>query len=203
MLHHNLLQGTLYQMICPYCKETILDGAIKCKHCGSMLNLDPTNTINVDNISSDDIRAFVGPNAHYYIQQFSRFTITGREKFCVTWNWSCFCFTFIWLLYRKMYALAVISFVVFCIPGVNILLHIGVGMIGNYLYYRHVKGEIIEIRATQSQQNYIPVLQELGGVNKWVITLAVVIGIIMAIMFAVFFSTMIAFMGQHITRMTI
>ena len=189
-------------MICPYCKETILDGAIKCKHCGSMLNLDPASTINVDNISSDEIRAFVGGNSHYYIQQFSRFTITGREKFCVTWNWSCFGFTFIWFLYRKMYALAAISFIVFCIPGVNILLHIGVGMIGNYLYYRHVKGEIVEIRATQSTQNYIPVLQELGGVNKWVITLSVIIGVIVAILFALFFSTMLAFMGLHITNIT-
>ncbi len=24
-------------MICPFCKEEIKDGAIKCKHCGSML----------------------------------------------------------------------------------------------------------------------------------------------------------------------
>lgn len=172
-----------------------------------MLNLDPTNTINADNISSDEIRAFVGANATYYIQTFSRFTITGQEKFSVTWNWSCFGFTFIWFLYRKMYALAVISFVVFCIPGVNVILHIGIGMIGNYLYYRHVKDEIIETRATQSAQNYIPVLQELGGVNKWVISLGLIICIIMAILFAVFFSTMIAFMGQHITtnitRMTI
>jgi len=190
-------------MICPYCKETMLDGAIKCKLCGSMLNLDPANTINVDSISSDEIRAFVGGNAHYYIQCFSRFTMTGREKFCVTWNWSCFGFTFIWFLYRKMYALAAISFVVFCIPGVNFLLHIGVGMIGNYLYYRHVKGKIIEIRATQSQQNYLPVLQESGGVNKWVISIGVIISIILAILFALFFSTMLAFMGQHITRMTI
>lgn len=189
-------------MICPYCKETILDGAIKCKHCGSMLNLDPNNTINADNISSDEIRAFVGGNAHYYIQKFSRFTITGKEKFCVTWNWSCFGFTFIWFLYRKMYALAVISFVVFCIPGVNVILHIGIGMIGNYLYYRHVKGKIIETRATQSAQNYIPVLQELGGVNKWVISLGLIICIIMTILFALFFSTMIAFMGQHITNIT-
>ncbi|MFZ2950454.1 MAG: DUF2628 domain-containing protein [Desulfuromonadaceae bacterium] len=168
-----------------------------------MLNLDPNNTINIDGISSDEIRAFVGDNAHYYIQNFSKFTITGREQFCVTWNWSCFGFTFIWFLYRKMYALAAISFVVFCIPGVNILLHIGIGVIGNYLYYRHVKGTIIEIRATQSQFNYLPVLQELGGVNKWVISISVIICIIIAIFFVLFFSTMIAFMGQRMTGMTI
>ncbi|MBV5341953.1 MAG: DUF2628 domain-containing protein [Deltaproteobacteria bacterium] len=190
-------------MICPYCKETVQDGATKCRYCGSMINLNPANTINIDTISSDEIRAFVGANAGYYIQSFSKFTIAGREKFCVTWNWSCFAFTFLWLLYRKMYASAFITFVVFCIPGVNIILHIGIGMIGNYLYYRQVKGKIIEIRATQSAQNFYPLLEEMGGVNKWVISTGVIMGIIIAILFVLFFSTMIAFMGEHISRITI
>ena len=54
-------------MTCPFCKEIILDGAVKCKHCGSMLNLDPSNSIAIDTISADEIRAFVGANAYYYI----------------------------------------------------------------------------------------------------------------------------------------
>lgn len=189
-------------MICPYCKETIIDGAIKCKHCGSVLNLDPTNTINVDSITTDEIRAFVGTNSYYYIQQFSKFTITGREKFCATWNWSCFGFTFLWFLYRKMYLLAILTFVVFCLPGINIILHIGAGIVGNYLYYRHVKDKILEIRATQSSQNYVPVLQEMGGINRWVITIGIVISIFTAIMFAVFFSAIIASV-THFSGITI
>jgi hypothetical protein len=189
-------------MICPFCKENILDGAIKCKHCGSMLNLDPYNTITIDSITADEIRAFVGTNAYYYIQNFSRFTIMGREKFCVTWNWNCFGFTFLWMLYRKMYALALVTFIVFCIPGVNLLLHIGAGMIGNYLYYRHVKAKIIEIRSTRLPHNFLPLLQEIGGVNSWVITTGVIFGIILTILIAIFFSTMIASMG-HLIGITI
>ena len=189
-------------MMCPYCKETILDGAIKCKHCGSMLNLDPSSTIDIDTISADDLRAFVGPNAYYYTQSFSKFTLTGREKFCGTWNWSCFGFTFLWMLYRKMYLLSLLTFVLFCLPGVNIVLHIVAGVVGNYLYYKHAKEKILEIRATQSSQNYAPVLQEIGGVNRWVIILGVFVTILITVLFAVFFSAIIASM-QHFTGITI
>lgn len=186
-------------MICPYCKETILDGALKCRHCGSLLNPDQP----AGNANTDEIRTFVGTNSQYYLQSFSKFNVTGIEKFCPTWNWSCFGFTFLWMLYRKMYLLAAITFVVFCIPGVNIILHICAGAMGNYLYYVHARQKIREIRAAQSPQNMNLALQELGGVNTWVISLGVILSIIAALLFALFFSTMIAFMGQHIEKITI
>jgi len=157
------------------------------------LNLDSANWINSDSTTKDEIRAFVGNNSDYYIQNFFKFTKTGNEKFCPTWNWSTFCFTFLWMLYRKMYVQAVITFVIFCLPGINIILHIVAGVAGNYLYYKHVKKTIIEVRSTRTLQNRYPVLQEEGGVHKWA---AVIFSIILVMLFVLLFASIVALIGK-------
>ena len=184
-------------MICPYCKETIQDEALKCRYCGSSVNPGTFFEMNDNSISPDEIRVFLGTNSHYYLQQFSKFKRLGVDKFAPTWNWSCFGFTWLWFLYRKMYLNSLITFVVFCVPGVNIILHIVAGVVGNYLFYNHMKDRILEIRTIhKSSQNMDSVLLEVGGVHKWVITAGIVLSIISMLLMFFFFAVIMASFGN-------
>ena len=178
-------------MICPYCREIIQDGATKCRYCGSTL----TFGFAVGSTTPEEIRAFVGKNSEYYIHGFDKFAVAGSEQFTPTWNWSAFGFGFVWMLYRKMYWQSAITFLIFCVPGVNLLLHIGVGIISNYLYYRHVAGKISEAKRTTSPQTLYPVLHQIGGVHNWAITVgiiaAVIMIVIMSFIFAIISTTML------------
>ena len=86
-------------------------------------------------ITEEDFTAFIGRNAHKYIPKFSKFNIGGVDNFSMTWHWPAFICNFWWLLYRKLYLWALISFFVLIIPYIGLLVAIALGMAGNYIYY--------------------------------------------------------------------
>jgi hypothetical protein len=92
-----------------------------------------------------------------------------------------------------MYALAAVTFVIFCVPGLNILLHIVTGMLANYLYYKHAQSKISEARQRLSPQNLYPVLHQIGSVNSWAIAVGIVVMVILVVMLSIFFAVISTF----------
>lgn len=65
-------------MQCPFCKETIQDGAIKCKHCSSMLNLKQ----DFEQPSQKPIERATEKNMmEWYIEVLKKYVVfTGRAR---------------------------------------------------------------------------------------------------------------------------
>ncbi|HKZ45663.1 MAG TPA: hypothetical protein VJ343_03070 [archaeon] len=90
------------------------------------------------------------------------------------------------MLYRKLYLYALLSFALGLIPFVNVVAWIAFAIAANYIYYKHSKNKLIEIKqAQQSPKMQRDVAVRTGGVNSWVVTVVpgvAVIGILAAIM---------------------
>ncbi len=118
--------------ICANCGTPNAEFAEFCQHCGAPLKIDeqwqsavhtsspyneyqpfrstqqPAQTSDnseIDGVSSQDVSAFVGLKATYYVPRFQRM---ARNNSSASWNWAAFIFGPFWLLYRKMYAFGVL-----------------------------------------------------------------------------------------------
>ena len=130
-------------------------------------------------VTERDFIDFIGPNAEKYIKNFREFNVAGVERFSFTWHWPAFFVSFFWLLYRKLYIWALLAFFLSNIPVAGFFLMIGYGITGNYLYYKHAKKKITELKLQQSPSELSETLRQIGGVNQWVKTLVIVLLIIL------------------------
>ena len=130
---------------CPYCKEEIREGAVKCKHCGEVLERSEySKTANVrDSVPNASVKLHP-----YYQRVFAKFDANGGS-FTPTWNWAAFLLGPIWYLLHGMWLKSVVLFVAWgftpmfvFVPAVFVIGYQAI--VGNYDYYlRKVKGKLL------------------------------------------------------------
>jgi len=190
---------------CPECNASISDQAAQCPQCGFVAMSAPSSTAQAAPVSvSDDefLDAAIGPvNRSYYSPKFGRFA-AGQGS--VSWNWPSFFVTVFWMLYRRMYGYAALTWfvlpfaillVALVVGGISgdagtagstyYLLHFIVGfivipMFANRLYYRHATKKIARAKARFSDEDdQLREVYRTGGTGGAGIIVGVIVGVVM------------------------
>lgn len=175
---------------CLSCEQPNPDEARFCQQCGSAFpdqSHEATAPLPLEEASL--WRAFIGPNADRYLEQFRQFTTGEGPRFALTWHWPAFLVDpFLWFLYRKMYLYAIVYAVGPALSAyltgdytVGIVWRVIAGASANYIYYWHVKEHLGQIRAKGALDGAAQkrLLQDLGGVQPYVIWLGVALYLLM------------------------
>lgn len=145
-------------MYCQRCGAEQKGKSRFCTACGMSLNSAKNKEKSwtpVEDITPEDedfYRATVGKNATYYLPRFQKIADNPRA---LTWNWSAFFVSFLWLIYRRMWPSAILYFIslilatilsIILLPlgggGLVWLLWLGFSLLifpacANSTYYRH------------------------------------------------------------------
>lgn len=187
--------------ICAQCRQQNTDDAKFCHQCGHSLIEDADVPVAAEPpppVTEQDLwRAFIGPNADRYLERFKKFSTQNGPRFALTWHWPAFVFEpFLWFLYRKMYAYAmiyalgpVIAFYLTQDLSADIVWRLMAGASANYIYFWHVKEQIGKIKSERAlggaaQQR---MLGDLGGVQPYVVWVGVGLLVLKVAMIATIF----------------
>ena len=121
-------------------------------------------------------------NRIYYLTKFKQFDHRG-SGIEISWNWPAFFFSYIWALYRKMYAwfFTYLGFFVLAMyleitgftwwPSIAItLVWVAFTVYANSLYYNNIKKKISDAQENvKDDPKLVEHLQHKGGVHRWVI----------------------------------
>ncbi|VFQ46530.1 DUF2628 domain-containing protein [Desulfoluna butyratoxydans] len=114
-------------------------------------------------------QSFAGPRGEWYAEKFKLFSKDGRTAFAPSWNWGAFLFGIVWLIYRKMYGLAILFFGIsaagIVIPGGSLAVSFFFGAFANFLYFLHVKKKVDAIISASDQIDPNLAMERIGGVN--------------------------------------
>jgi hypothetical protein len=143
----------------------------------------------VDNLAEQEVRAFVGSRADYYLKKWhAALEGVGTGK---GFNWAAFFLSGLWLPYRKMYVPAIIFYGIILLEStLEEVVFVGVlgrpeapailgrvvgfvaayvcGYYGNQWYLSHTRKAVAAVRSqrmTEDEEAYLKSLSEVGGTN--------------------------------------
>jgi len=110
--------------------------------------------------------------------------VNGIPVFKATWSWWAFFGGWAFFLYRKMYLMAGIFFILSVVgstvPLVGLAVLIGGGISGFYLYTKKFNDDLQIAGYGQKDLRDVKLqLQQLGGYNSWVVWIAIIMNILM------------------------
>jgi Tfp pilus assembly major pilin PilA len=133
-------------------------------------------------IKDDDYITFIGKNSEKYLSKFNKFRVGEIDNFTATWHWPAFFVPFLWMFYRKLYGWAILAFFIGIIPYINILSSIVWAIVANYIYYKHAKKKILEIKQQHpSATTQRAVIAVKGGTGVAALIIAGILGLIAVI----------------------
>jgi hypothetical protein len=143
-------------------------------------------------LTQDQVRAFVGPNANYYVERWHPIHELWGSR-ALGFNWAAFFLALSWMLYRRMYRTfwialgvwvgSVMLLTVACTAAIlthavvlgvllfgvvvvlPIVFQVIIGVYGTYWYYLHAQNQVS--RLTPAAQTDSEALGRMGGTRLW------------------------------------
>lgn len=137
----------------------------------------------------ENFAAFVEKKANYYLDKWELFEHSSEK---ISWNWSAFFFSAYWMMYRKMYIPAVLTFAanrlvkyMIALSGghayrlTTILFSVAIGMFGNYIYYVYASNKIADVADTANTDDPAVIgrtVRDIGGTSWLWMWLLLIVG---------------------------
>lgn len=146
-----------------------------------------TQVDQVDQVDQDALlQAYLHTPSKFHFYQLGLFKMQQAGIFSFRWHWSWWAFGFSWgyLLYRKAYMAAGLTFLASLlfsgIPVIgNLLFMIIMGGVAPYFVLKRYHDLATQLSGTALEQTQA--MQNFGGVNKWVVWVTIIIYAIAAL----------------------
>lgn len=127
----------------------------------------------------DEENRLIGTKVDYYRNKFNEMRVLNQK---VSLNWAALFFGVFWMLYRKMYGVAVGAIVLTIVAGllgaaggaVSLVLTVCYGLFGNYLYMMTVQKRVTELQqyTEPARSQYI---EKYAGVSGTAVLIGIVV----------------------------